>query len=57
MSSISVAFNRLSVASQKIGFWEEQLEYAIKRVEFRMVLKLNNFQKISRKQNLKYQIF
>jgi len=34
MSSISVAFNRLSVASQKIGSWEEQVEYAIKRGYF-----------------------
>ena len=34
MTSIHAALVRLNVASQKIGFWEVQLENAIKRAEF-----------------------
>jgi hypothetical protein len=38
MTSIHAALARLNVAPQKIGFWEVQLESAIKRAEF-----LSNF--------------
>ena len=38
MTSINAALVRLKVAPQKIGFWEVQLESAIKRAEF-----LSNF--------------
>ena len=34
MSSIHAALVRLNVAPKKIGFWEVQLENAIKRAEF-----------------------
>ena len=34
MTSIHAALVRLNVAPQKIGFWEVQLENAIKRAEF-----------------------
>ena len=34
MTSIHAALARLNVAPQKIGFWEVQLENAIKRAEF-----------------------
>ena len=38
MTSIHAALVRLNVATQKISFWEVQLESAIKRAEF-----LSNF--------------
>jgi len=34
MTSIHAALVRLNVATQKISFWEVQLENAIKRAEF-----------------------
>ena len=34
MTSIHAALVRLNVATQKISFWELQLENAIKRAEF-----------------------